>query len=93
MRLADPSTIALDPERTMPMVQREELRVEILTPQGWYRGYVTLPVGGRLIDYLNTKPVMIALTHAVEPSGARRTFLAVNTEQILAIRPQPELGE
>ena len=75
------------------MVQREELGVEILTQQGWYRGYVTLPTGGRLIDYLNTKPTMIALTHAVDPSGARRAFLAVNTEQVLAIRPQPEPEE
>jgi hypothetical protein len=75
------------------MVQREELGVEILTPQGWYRGYVTLPAGGRLIDYLNTKPAMIALTHAVEPSGVRRTFLAVNTEQVLAIRQRQETEE
>jgi hypothetical protein len=93
MRPADPGTIAQDAERTTPMAQREEMGVEILTPQGWYRGYVTLPAGGRLIDYLNTKPLMIALTHAVEPSGARRAFLAVNTEQILAIRPQPEPEE
>jgi hypothetical protein len=75
------------------MVQREELGVEILTPQGWYRGYVTLPAGGRLIDFLYTKPAMIALTHAVEPSGVQRTFLAVNTEQVLAIRQRQELEE
>jgi len=75
------------------MVQREELGVEILTPQGWYRGYVTLPAGGRLIDFLNTKPAMIALTHAMEPSGARRAFLAVNTEQVLAIRQRQEVEE
>lgn len=75
------------------MVQREEMGVEVLTPCGWYRGYVTLPAGGRLIDFLNTKPAMIALTHAVEPSGARRAFLALNTEQVVAIRPQPELEE
>ena len=75
------------------MVQREELGVEILTPQGWYRGYVTLPAGGRLIDFLNTKPAMIALTHAVEPSGVHRAFLAVNTEQVLAIRQRQELEE
>ena len=75
------------------MVQRDEVGVEVLTPQGWYRGYITLPTGGRLMDFLNTKPAMIALTHAVDPSGARRTFLAVNTEQVLAIRPQPDFEE
>jgi hypothetical protein len=73
------------------MAQREEMGVELLTPQGWYRGYITLPAGGRLLDFLNTKPPMIALTHAVEPSGARLAFVAVNTEQVIAIRPQPEL--
>jgi hypothetical protein len=75
------------------MAQREEMGVELLTLQGWYRGYITLPVGGRLLDFLNTKPLMIALTHAVEPSGTRRAFLAVNTEQVIAIRPQPVLEE
>ncbi len=75
------------------MVRREELGVEILTPQGWYRGYVTLRAGGQLVDFLNTKPVMIALTHAVEPSGTRRAFLALNTEQVLAIRPRADLEE
>jgi hypothetical protein len=75
------------------MAQREEMGVELLTLQGWYRGYITLPVGGRLLDFLNTKPPMIALTHAVEPSGTRRAFLAVNTEQVIAIRPQPVLEE
>jgi len=75
------------------MVRRDEVGVEILTPQGWYRGYITLPTGGRLMDFLNTKPAMIALTHAVDPSGARRTFLAVNTEQVLAIRPQLDFEE
>lgn len=73
------------------MVQREEMGVELLTPTGWYRGFITLPAGGRLLDFLNTKPVMIALTHAVDPSGARRSFMAVNTEQVLAIRPMPGL--
>jgi hypothetical protein len=73
------------------MAQREEMGVELLTPQGWYRGYITVPAGGRLLDFLNTKPLMIALTHAVEPSGSRRAFLAINTEQVIAIRLQPEL--
>jgi hypothetical protein len=73
------------------MPQREEMGVEMLTPQGWYRGYITLPAGGRLLDFLNTKPPMIALTHAVEPSGTRQAFVAVNTEQVIAIRPQSEL--
>jgi hypothetical protein len=72
------------------MVQRDEIGVEILTGQGWFRGYITVPAGGRLLDFLNSKPVMIALTHVVDPSGARRSFVAVNVEQILAIRPQPE---
>ncbi len=72
------------------MVQREDVSVELLTTQGWYRGYVTLPTGGRLHDYLNAKPTMIALTHVVDPSGARYPFLAVNSEQVLAIRAQSE---
>ncbi len=46
------------------MVRREELGVEVLTSQGWYRGYITLPMDAQLIDFLNAKPVMIALTHA-----------------------------
>ncbi len=75
------------------MVQRDEMGVEVLTPQGWYRGYITLPAGGRLLDFLNTKPQMIALTHVVDPSGTRRRFLSVNTEQVLAIRPQPYYEE
>jgi hypothetical protein len=68
------------------MVQREELSVELLTAQGWYRGCITVPTGGRLLDYLNTKPSMIALTHVVDPSGARVPFMAVNSELVLAIR-------
>jgi hypothetical protein len=68
------------------MVNREDIAVEVLTPQGWFRGWITLPSGGRLIDFLNTKPPIIALTHAMDPSGARRTFVAVNLEQVLAIR-------
>jgi len=36
------------------MAEREELGVEILTPRGWYRGYITMPGGGRLMDYLNS---------------------------------------
>lgn len=75
------------------MVQRDEMGIEVLTAQGWFRGYITVPAGGRLIDYLNTKPPMVALTHVVDPSGARRAFLAINTEMVLAIRPQPELEE
>ena len=72
-------------------VQRDEMGVELLTAQGWFRGYITLPAGGRLLDFLNTKPQMIALTHVVDPGGTRRVFLAINTEQVLAIRPQPEM--
>ena len=68
------------------MVAREDMAVEVLTPTGWYRGYITLPTGGRLIDYLNTKPPIIALTHAMDPAGVRRPFVAVNLEQVLAIR-------
>ncbi len=68
------------------MVNREDTAVEVLTPHGWYHGYITLPAGGRLIDYLNTKPKIIALTHVMDPSGSRRPFVAVNLEQVLAIR-------
>ena len=72
------------------MVQREEMGVEVLMAEGWYRGYITVPTGGRLLDFLNTKPTMIALTHVVDPSGVRRSFIAVNAEQVLAIRQQAE---
>lgn len=72
------------------MVRREEMAVDVLTAQGWYRGYITLPAGGRLLDYLNSKPQMIALTGVVDPAGGRHSFMAVNTEQILAIRPSLE---
>ena len=41
------------------MLQQERLVVEVLTVQGWYRGKITLPAGGRILDYLNTKPEMI----------------------------------
>ena len=69
------------------MAEPEEMKIEVLTPRGWYRGYVMLPAGGQLIDFLNNKGGMVALTHAVEPSGARRSLLMVNAEQILAVRP------
>lgn len=72
------------------MVQRERLVVEVLTVQGWYRGHITLPAGGRILDYLNTKPEMIALTEVVDPAGAQRNFVMVNTAQVLAIRPRPQ---
>jgi hypothetical protein len=72
------------------MTEREEIAVEVLTVLGWYRGTITLPSGGRLLDYLNTKPDMIALTNAVLPAGNGLPFVALNTEQILAIRPQAE---
>lgn len=72
------------------MVQRDKLVVEVLTVQGWYRGNITLPAGGRLLDYLNTKPEMIALTEVVDPVGTPRRFVAVNTAQVLAIRPLPQ---
>ncbi len=72
------------------MVQRDKLVVEVLTVQGWYRGHITLPSGGRLLDYLNTKPEMIALTDVTDPVGTPRRFVAVNTAQVLAIRPRPQ---
>jgi hypothetical protein len=68
-------------------MQREEMMVEILTIRGWYRGFITLPAGGRLLDFLNTKPAMIALTGVRDPSGSHHSFVTVNTEQVLAIRP------
>lgn len=71
------------------MVQRDEMAVEVLTILGWYRGQITVPAGGRLLDYLNTKPLMIALTKVVGPSGTATPFVAINTKQVLAIRLQP----
>lgn len=68
-------------------MQREEIVVDVLTVRGWYRGFITLPAGGRLLDFLNTKPDMIALTGVRDPSGAHHSFVAVNTAQVLAIRP------
>jgi len=73
------------------MQQREQVPVDVLTVQGWYRGQITIPLGGRLLDYLNTKPEMIALTGVVDPAGVQRNFVAVNTAQVLAIRPRPQV--
>jgi hypothetical protein len=70
------------------MAARQELAVEVLTILGWYRGHITLPVGGRLIDFLNTKPEMIALARAVLPDGTPQAFVAINTDQIMAVRPR-----
>jgi hypothetical protein len=70
------------------MVERHQMAVEVLTILGWYRGHITLPAGGRLLDYLNTKPEMIALAGAVLPSGIPQAFVAINTDQVMAIRPQ-----
>ena len=75
--------------RDETVVERDRIAVEVLTALGWYRGTITLPSGGRLLDYLNTKPDMIALTDAVLPAGTALPFVALNTEQILAIRPRP----
>ena len=69
------------------MVEREEIAVEVLTVLGWYRGRITVTGGGRLLDYLNTKPDIIALTGVVMPGGATCSFMALNTEQVFAIRP------
>ena len=71
------------------MAEREEMEVDVLTVQGWCRGSITLPAGGRLLDYLNTKPGMIALTKVVDEAGKSRPFVAINTAQVLAIRPRP----
>ncbi len=68
------------------MVRREETSVELLTSRGWYRGFITLPAGGRMLDYLNTKPSHIALTSVWDPAGVHHKFLAVNTDQVVAIR-------
>jgi hypothetical protein len=72
------------------MAERQALAVEILTIVGWYRGHITLPVGGRLIDFLNTKPEMIALTRAVLPDGTVQAFVAINTDQVMAVRPRED---
>jgi len=69
------------------MAERQELAVEVLTILGWYRGHITLPVGGRLIDFLNTKPEMIALARAILPDGTPQAFVAINTDQVMAVRP------
>ncbi|HYL79461.1 MAG TPA: hypothetical protein VEU07_01530 [Candidatus Acidoferrum sp.] len=84
--------LAADPTRILHhredrTLQREEMVVENLTVQGWYRGFITLPAGGRLLDFLNTKPSMIALTGVRDPSGSHHSFLTVNSDQVLAIRP------
>ncbi|HTU01516.1 MAG TPA: hypothetical protein VMG58_06855 [Candidatus Sulfotelmatobacter sp.] len=71
------------------MVRREEAQVEILTVQGWYTGSITMPAGGRLLDYLNTKPTLIALTSVRDPAGQRHSFMAINTDQVVAIRDTP----
>jgi hypothetical protein len=72
------------------MVRREETLVELLTTQGWYRGFITTSAGGRLLDYLNTKPPHIALTSVSDPAGGHHPFLVINTEQVLAIRDASE---
>jgi hypothetical protein len=69
---------------------REELPVDLLTVQGWYRGYVILPAGGRLLDYLNTKPAYIGLVSVQDPGGRHHRFIALNTDQVLAIRDRAE---
>jgi hypothetical protein len=70
------------------VVSRDELGVEVLTAKGWYRGYITMPAGGRLLDYLNARPALIAMSHVVDPTGRHQGFVAINTEQVLAIRPE-----
>ena len=72
------------------MVLQEELALEVLTVQGWYRGYIILPAGGRLLDYLNTKPDMIGLTGVTDPADAHHASVAINTEHVLAIRLHAE---
>ena len=72
------------------MVRRQEAEVEILTVQGRYTGFITIPVGGRLLDYLNTKPALIALTSVRDPAGRHHAFMAVNTDQVVAIRDNPQ---
>jgi hypothetical protein len=75
---------------SMAMVERDEMAVEVLTVHGWYQGTITVPAGGRLLDFLNTKAEMIALTKVLDPAGVPRNFMAINTAQVLAIRPQPK---
>ena len=69
------------------MPGRQVMRVEVLTIAGWYRGRITLPAGGRLLDFLNTKPAMIALADVVLPGGRTQPLVAINTAQVMAIRP------
>ncbi len=68
------------------MAEREEMAVELLTSRGWYRGFITLPAGGRMLDYLNTKPAHIALASADDPDGRHHKLLALNGDEVVAIR-------
>ena len=72
------------------MVAGQSLAVEVLTIAGWYRGRIRLPAGGRLVDFLNSKPAMIALAEAVLPGGGVRPFVAINTDHVMAIRPRED---
>ncbi len=72
------------------MAQQEEVGVHVLTGRGWYRGYLLLPAGGRLVDYLRGRAGMIGLTGVTDPAGTHHASVLINTEQVLAIRPQAE---
>ncbi len=71
------------------MAQQEEVAVQVLTAQGWYRGYLVLSAGARLVDYLNSKPDMISLSGVTDPAGIHRATVVLNTEHVLAVRLQP----
>ncbi len=72
------------------MADQEEVAVQVLPAQGWYRGYIVLSAGARLVDYLNTKPDMISLSGVTDPAGVHRAILVLNTEHVLAIQLQAE---
>jgi hypothetical protein len=68
------------------MAGRRELAVEVVAMRGWNRGYITMPVDGRLVEYLDTKPDMIALARAVLAKGVSQPFVRINTEQVTGVR-------
>jgi hypothetical protein len=71
-------------------MRQQEKPVELLTTEGWYRGYILLSAGGRLLDYLNTQPSHISLTSVWDPAGRHHPSMTLNTEQVLAIRDARE---
>ncbi len=70
------------------MAQQEEVAIQVLTVRGWYRGFLLLPAGGRVVDYLRGKTGMIGLTGVTDPAGDHHASVCINTEHVLAVRLQ-----